>query len=131
MADGNMRPGSGTAATARACFEAYAESDRARIEAILAPDFRFTSPRDNALDRDTYFDICWPGHEQLDHYDFIEVVPSGDKVFVVYECRTRSGKIFRNCEMMTIRDGKVLAVDVYFGWNVPHDVPRGQHDPSR
>jgi len=47
-------------AIARACLQAYADKDRATIEALIDDDFHFTSPLDNALDRATYFKICWP-----------------------------------------------------------------------
>jgi ketosteroid isomerase-like protein len=38
----------------RACLEAYAAKDRKAIEALVAEDYHFTSPWDNALDRDAY-----------------------------------------------------------------------------
>lgn len=43
-------------AIARASYEAYVAEDRAAIEALIAPDFHFTSPLDNRLDRATYFE---------------------------------------------------------------------------
>ena len=45
---------------ARACLRAYVDKDRAAIEALLDDDFHFTSPIDNALDRATYLQVCWP-----------------------------------------------------------------------
>jgi hypothetical protein len=49
---------------------------------------------------------------------------------LTYEADTTGGKRFRNTEVLTIRDGRISAVEVYFGWNVPHDVPAGDHrDP--
>jgi hypothetical protein len=36
---------------ARGCLEAYVAKDRAAIEALIAKDYHFTSPIDNALDR--------------------------------------------------------------------------------
>ena len=27
--------------------------------------------------------------------------------------------------MLTVRDGKIVEVEVYFGWNVPHPAPSG------
>lgn len=35
------------------------------------------------------------------------------------------GRRFRNTEVLTIRDGKILEAEVYFGWNVPHEAPEG------
>jgi len=42
-------------AVARGCLAAYVSKDRAAIEALIAEDYHFTSPIDNALDRETYF----------------------------------------------------------------------------
>lgn len=110
---------------ARACYQAYAEGDRAALEPLIADDFRFTSPLDNGLDRKTYFERCWPTHTQCEAFDFVHVVPDGDKVFVVYEGQSPSGKRFRNCERLTVRGGQITEVEVYFGWNLPHEAPAG------
>jgi hypothetical protein len=47
-------------AVARPSYIAYANKDRAAIEALIADDFHFTSPLDNRLNRATYFERCWP-----------------------------------------------------------------------
>lgn len=46
-------------------YRAYEDSDRSAIEPVLHPDFTFTSPQDDRIDRDTYFQRCWPGHERI------------------------------------------------------------------
>ncbi len=112
--------------TARAAFVAYANDDREAIETLIADDFSFTSPLDNGIDRATYFDRCWPNHERLARFDFVRVVENGPEVMVTYECETVDGRRFRNTEVLTIRDGKIRAVEVYFGWSLPHPAaPRG------
>jgi hypothetical protein len=45
-------------AVARVCLQAYVDKDRAAIEVLIADDFHFTSPIDNSLDRETYFELC-------------------------------------------------------------------------
>jgi ketosteroid isomerase-like protein len=115
---------------AKAVFEAYVAKDRAAIDRLLAEDFHFTSPLDNALDRRTYFEICWPNCQSTERFDFKYLSESDDRVFVTYEAQSRGGRRFRNTEVLTIRGEQVVAVEVYFGWNVPHDVPIGKHrDP--
>src|SRR5947209_2272781 len=111
-------------AIARACYEAYVTKDRAAIEALLAEDFHFTSPLDNRLDRATYFERCWPNSETTEGFDFIHLVPDGDRVFVTYEARA-AGRRFRNTEIVTIRGDQVIDVEVYFGWSLPHKAPLG------
>ena len=111
----------------RACYEAYSRRDRAAIEAVIAEDFCFTSPLDNQIDRKTYFEICWPNSEAIIVMTLQQVVVFGDRAFVTYEALTREGKRFRNTELLSVKDGKISAVEVYFGWNIPHDVPAGAH----
>ncbi|MFQ8434113.1 nuclear transport factor 2 family protein, partial [Amaricoccus sp. W119] len=46
----------------RAAYTAYLAHDRAALEALFAPNYRFTSPLDNGIDRATYFERCWPSN---------------------------------------------------------------------
>ena len=109
---------------ARDMFDAYVEKDREKIEVILAPDFRFTSPLDNKLDRETYFERCWPNSDAAERFDYIYVGETGDQVFVTYEA-IQHGHGFRNTEVITFRGDQAISVEVYFGWNVPHEADEG------
>jgi predicted dithiol-disulfide oxidoreductase (DUF899 family)/ketosteroid isomerase-like protein len=110
---------------ARAAYEAYVTKDRAALEALIAEDFHFTSPLDNRIDRKTYFERCWPNSERTEGFDFIHLVPDGDRVFVTYDGRA-AGKRFRNTEIMTLRSGRIVDVEVYFGWSIPHPAKPGR-----
>lgn len=110
---------------ARASYQAYVDKDRATIETLIANPFSFTSPLDNRLDRAAYFSRCWPNSETLADFDFIHLVSDDDRVFVTYEARTKTGKRFRNTEILTVRAGKIIEVEVYFGWNIPHAADDG------
>ena len=110
---------------ARAAYDAYVTKDRAALEALLASDFHFTSPLDNRLDRETYFRRCWPNSKTIAGFEFINLVPDGDRVFVTYEGRNTNGHRFRNTEILTIRNAQILDVEVYFGWSIPHRAPHG------
>lgn len=112
------------AETARACFQAYVDNDRAAIERLIAADFHFTSPLDNRLDRAAYFERCWPNSGAIEAVDFIQVAEAGAHVFVTYEGRA-GGRRFRNTERLAIRDGRIVEAEVYFGWNVPHKAAEG------
>jgi ketosteroid isomerase-like protein len=119
-------------AIARASYQAYVDKDRAAIEALIAADFHFTSPLDNRIDRATYFARCWPNSTTLAGFDFIYVVPHGEHVFVTYQGKSNGGKRFRNTEILTIRDGKIVEAEVYFGWTIPHEAPAGGFvDPAK
>ena len=112
---------------ARACLQAYVVKDRAAIEALLDNDFHFTSPIDNALDRATYFKVCWPNSAAMAHFEKIYEFEQGDRASIVYEAQTSTGRRLRNSEVYTVRGGKLVATEVYFGWDVPHKVPGGMH----
>ena len=112
-------------AIVKQCYQAYVDKDRAAIEAVLADDFHFTSPLDNRLDRKTYFERCWPNSETTAGFDYKNLVEDGDRVFVTYEGTHASGKRFRNTEILTLRGGKIIDAEVYFGWNIPHQAPEG------
>jgi ketosteroid isomerase-like protein len=113
------------AAIARAAYRAYGTNDRAALEALLADDFHFTSPLDNRLDRETYFHRCWPNSATIEGFDLIHLVTNADRVFVTHEGRNTNGHRFRNTEILTIRDQRILEVEVYFGWSLPHQAPQG------
>jgi ketosteroid isomerase-like protein len=110
---------------ARQCYRAYVDKDRAAIEAVIADDFHFTSPLDNRIDRQTYFERCWPNSEAISDFRFVRLVQHDDLVFVTYEGATTAGRHFRNAEVLTIRNGRIVEAEVYFGWNIPHEAPAG------
>jgi len=110
---------------ARASYHAYVDKDRDAIEALIAPDFHFTSPLDNRLDRDAYLARCWPNSAMLASFEFVDVAVHGEYVYVVYEAVTAAGRRFRNAERLRVRDGRIVEAEVYFGWYVPHPAPDG------
>ncbi|MDR7191525.1 nuclear transport factor 2 family protein [Luteimonas terrae] len=112
---------------ARACFQAYADGDRAALDAVLAADLHFTSPLDNGIDLNTYLEICWPTQAEIVGFRFVRVVEHGDTVLLTYEQTRSDGSVGRNTEVLTIRDGLIHAVEVYFGWPVPHPAAPGTH----
>ena len=109
---------------ARAAYEAYVAKDRAAIENLIAPDFHFSSPLDNRIDRATYFARCWPNSKTITGFDFINLVPNRDRVFVTYEGKAKD-RAFRNTEIVTVRDSQIVDVEVYFGWSIPHQAKPG------
>jgi ketosteroid isomerase-like protein len=112
-------------AVARAAYNAYVSKDRTALEPLIADDFHFTTPLDNHINRATYFERCWPNSEWIEGFEFIHLVPDGDRVFVTYEGRSTKGGRFRNTEILTLRDGQIIDVEVYFGWPIPHKAKAG------
>ena len=46
-------------------------------------------------------------------------------MFVIYEGHRTNGQSFRNTEIVTVRDGQIIEVEVYFGWSLPHKAKPG------
>ena len=108
----------------KASYEAFVAKDRPAIEALIADDFHFTSPLDNRIDRATYFQRCWPLSERLESFEFIHLAEADNRVFVVYVGRM-DGHSFQNVEITTVRGEKIVDVEVYFGWSIPHKAKLG------
>ena len=99
----------------RAVFETYRTLDADGFLALLHPDFRFTSPYDDAIDRDAFMERCWPGVHQLKSHELKQVVSDGETALVLYELEIASGKRFRNMERFAFRDGLLFTIEVFFG----------------
>jgi ketosteroid isomerase-like protein len=104
---------------ARECYEAFESGDRALVERILADDLVFYSPADVGIDRERYFERCWPNAGMLESFEFERLVEVGDdEVLVTYEATRKDGTRFRNTELLGFRGDQVCRVEVYFGWDV-------------
>jgi ketosteroid isomerase-like protein len=104
---------------ARRAYEAYESGDRRLLEDLLDDDFRFFSPADVGIDRERYFERCWPNAGRIAGYEFPRLLEAGEgEVLVTYEATRVDGTRFRNTEVMTFRGGKLLRVEVYFGWEL-------------
>ncbi|MBZ9726700.1 nuclear transport factor 2 family protein [Mesorhizobium sp. B2-7-3] len=99
----------------RGYFAAFQAGDRAVMEATLADDFTFTSPYDDAIDRTTYFERCWPNGKLFRSMTIERICEDGNDVFVRYSCETLEGKTFRNTELHSFRGDQLRSVEVYFG----------------
>ena len=99
----------------RAYLGAYESENRVVAEQLLDEKFRFTSPNDDAIDRATYFERCWPHDEPARDHKIEKIVADGDKAFVTYSCATGNGRSFRNTEFFTFIGDRIASVDVYFG----------------
>ena len=103
---------------ARDAYVAYQTGDRELIERLLADQLTFYSPYDVGIDRDRYFERCWPNAEQLESFEFVRLIESGDELVVTYEATKTDGKRFRNTEVLTFDGDEISRVEVYFGWDI-------------
>jgi ketosteroid isomerase-like protein len=122
MADNNR------AEIIRALFAAYLSDNRKAVEDVLADDFRFTSPYDDAIDKATYFERCWRGSDWIERHELEKIFVEGDGAFVTYNCVARNGKNFRNTEFFSFEGDKIKRIDVYFGATYENGVFVGQKE---
>lgn len=103
----------------RAAFDAYRAQDRDAAERLMAEQLTFTSPQDDRIDRVAYFERCFPTADRLVSQEVLELVEAGDDgVFILYEYELRTGERHRNTEFITVRDGRIVEIQVFFGGKV-------------
>jgi hypothetical protein len=104
---------------AREHYLAFAAGDRSFFEQRLSEEFVFSSPPDPRLDRDGWFERCWPGAGRGQDFDFVRLIECGDEVIVTYELRRSDGSAARNTEILGFdEEDRLVRAEVYFGWNV-------------
>ena len=103
------------AAIIRAMFAAYRDKKRQIVENTLADDFTFTSPYDDAIDKATYFERCWPNSERIREHEIERIFAQGEEAYVTYRMVNLEGDAFRNTEFFVFQGDRIKSVDVYFG----------------
>ena len=103
--------------TIREWYQAWEKKDLGQFDALLANNFTFTSAAgDDHISGSAFKTQCWDTQvDFIERFDLERVVGSGNEVFVKYLCHTKNGKSFRNVEYFRLRDGKVEALECYFG----------------
>jgi ketosteroid isomerase-like protein len=116
--------------TIRKWYAAWEKKDWHPVDILLADDFTFTSANnDDHINKSTFKARCWESQiDFIERFDLQRVFGSGDEAFVMYVCRTKNGKTFRNVEYFRLGDNKVEAIECYFGAlsSFPSAVSTGQ-----
>src|ERR1700688_3933121 len=101
----------------RKWYAAWEKKDWRPVDILLADDFTFTSAAgDDHINKSTFKTRCWESQiDFIDRFDLQRVFGSGNEAFVMYVGRTKNGKTFRNVEYLRLRDGRVEAIECYFG----------------
>ncbi|WP_367325593.1 nuclear transport factor 2 family protein [Streptomyces sp. HUAS ZL42] len=102
-----------------AAFRHYRSQDRAAALPLYSDDFTFTSPRDDHIDKAAFFDRCFPTADRMTDQRLLHVTPADDEIVLVhYEYELTSGGRYRNVEAITVREGLIREVQVFFGGRV-------------
>src|SRR5947199_7683138 len=94
----------------RRYFAAYESGDRKVIEDGLAEDFTFTSPYDDAIDKATYLERCWPNSARIRQFEIERIFVQDEAAFVSYRMVTKTGDDFRYTEFFVFAADKLKHV---------------------
>jgi ketosteroid isomerase-like protein len=116
--------------TIRKWYAAWEKKDWRPVDMLLADDFTFTSANnDDHISKSTFKTRCWESQiDFIERFELERVIGNGNEAFVMYVCRTKNGKTFRNVEYFRLRDSQVEAIECYFGAlsSFPSAVSTGQ-----
>jgi ketosteroid isomerase-like protein len=116
--------------TIRKWYAAWEKKDWRPVDSLLADNFTFTSAAgDDHIRKSAFKAQCWETQNGfIERFDLQRIFGSGNEAFVMYVCRTKNGKTFRNVEYVRLRDDKVEAIECYFGEksSYPSAVSTGQ-----
>ena len=102
-----------------AAFRCYLAQDRDAASPLYADGFSFTSPQDDHIDKAAFFERCFPTADRLKQQQVLQVTAATEElVLVYYEYELLSGARHRNVEAITVRDGLIQEVQVFFGGKV-------------
>ena len=103
--------------TIRKWYAAWEKKDWNPIDMLLADDFTFTSANnDDHISKSTFKTRCWESQiDFIERFDLQRVIGNGNDAFVMYVCRTKNGKTFRNVEYFRLRENQVESIECYFG----------------
>jgi len=104
-------------ATIRKWYAAWEIKDWRPVDILLSDDFTFTSAGgDDHIGKSAFKAPCWESQiDFIERFDLQRVFGSGNEAFVMYVCRTKNSKTFRNVEYIRLEAGKVRAIECYFG----------------
>jgi ketosteroid isomerase-like protein len=103
--------------TIRKYYAAWEKRDWQPLDILLAENFTFTSANnDDHISKSTFKARCWESQiDFIERFELERVIGNGNDAFVMYVCRTKNGKTFRNVEYFRLSDHKVEAIECYFG----------------
>ena|SRR5581483_1508264 len=103
----------------RDTYTAWQTADRRLIERCLGEELTFSSPPDPGLDRNGYFERCWPYAGHPERFDIQRLIENGEEVVVTYVATRADNSRFRNTEVFGFdADNRIKTIEVYFGWDL-------------
>jgi len=97
-------------------FSGWEKKDWNTVAAHLAEGFTFTSPApDDHLDAAQFQAKCWNQAAHIRRFELPRIVGDEREAFALVQVLTTDGRVIRNIEYFTFRDGKIATIEVFFG----------------
>lgn len=98
---------------------AFSKADRTEfVENLLAPSFTFSAPPDPLLNRNGFFERCWPHGSNLKEIEYVRLIEVGDEIILTHNYLKPDGLKGRNTDIFTFEGDQIIRLEVYFGWNI-------------
>jgi ketosteroid isomerase-like protein len=112
-----MGPSKANEDVIRKYYAGWEKKEWGALDILLADNFTFTSANDDDhISKSAFKARCWESQiDFIERFDVEQVFGEGNEAFVKYLGRTKNGKSFRNVDYFQLKDGKVEAIECYFG----------------
>src|SRR5579875_92507 len=95
-------------------YEAFSkQTDRDFVDKLLAPSFTFSAPPDPLLDRDGFFQRCWPEGGNLKNIGYIRLIENGDEIVVTHDYTKPDGVKACNTDIFIFEGDRITRLEVY------------------
>jgi hypothetical protein len=99
----------------KAYYTGFETHDWSLVAGAMADGFTFTTQINDHISAKDFKETCWPTNKFTKKASLLEMIPSGDKLFVLVEIKTTDNKLVRNVDLYTFSAGKIKSVEVFFG----------------
>jgi major membrane immunogen (membrane-anchored lipoprotein) len=97
-------------------YSGFENHDWNTVASQLASDFTFSSAAgDDHISLAQFKEKCFPTNKFFKKANFVNWGEGGDKLFLLVEITTTDGKLIRNVDVYTFKDGKMESMQCFFG----------------
>ena len=97
-------------------FDGWVKKDWNLVEGQLAEGFTFTSAApDDHIPIEKFKEKCWPQATHIKRFEFVKIMGNNNEAFAIIHVATNDNRIIRNTEYFTFSNGKIKAIEVFFG----------------
>lgn len=112
----NESPEGEKAKIIKSYFAGWEKKDWNLVASQLAEGFTFTSPaNDDHISTEKFREKCWIQAGHIQKFEFPRIIEGSNDAFVIVHVITMENKVIRNIEYFTFSNGKVKALEVFFG----------------